>query len=61
MLFRSPVSFAEGELPSNVTRVRLLEIRGRNADGKLVGKVLIQKGAGMFEAEVFFNDAELAA
>jgi hypothetical protein len=57
-----PKSFGEEELPEGITQVRLLEIRGRNPEGQLVGKVYIQnKDGGAYAAEVFFNDAELAA
>jgi len=53
-------SFGEEELPEGVKQVKLLEIRGRNSEGKLVGKVLIQKeDGGQYDAEVFFNDTEL--
>ena len=51
-----------GEKPTNVKQVKLLEIRGRNSEGVTVGKVWIQLETGeSYDAEVFFNDAELAA
>ena len=57
-----PRSFGEEQLPEGIKKVRLLEIRGRNSEGKLVGKVFIQnEDGGQFDAEVIFNDAELAA
>ncbi len=47
---------------TDVKQVKLLEIRGKNSEGKTVGKVWIQKKDGQsFDAEVKFNDAELAA
>jgi len=47
---------------TDVKQVKLLEIRGKNSEGKTVGKVWIQKQDGQsYDAEVFFNDAELAA
>jgi hypothetical protein len=49
-----------GEKPTDIKQVRLLEIRGRNSDGVTVGKVFIQLETGeSYNAEVFFNDAEL--
>ena len=57
-----PKSFGEEELPEGITQVRLLEIRGRNSEGQLVGKVYIQKeDGGAYATEVFFNEAELTA
>jgi hypothetical protein len=57
-----PKSFGEEQLPEGIKQVKLLEIRGRNSEGKLVGKVFIQnEDGGQFDAEVIFNDAELAA
>jgi hypothetical protein len=57
-----PKSFGEEQLPEGIKQVKLLEIRGRNSEGKLVGKVFIQnEDGGQYDAEVFFNDAELAA
>ena len=47
---------------SEVKQVKLLEIRGRNSEGKLVGTVWLQKQDGTSETfEVKFDDAELAA
>lgn len=56
-----PKSFAQEELPEGVEQVRLLEIRGRNSEGKLAGKVLIKTDVGVTTADVVFNDAELVA
>jgi predicted NAD-dependent protein-ADP-ribosyltransferase YbiA (DUF1768 family) len=51
-----------GDKPTNIKQVKLLEIRGRNSNGVTVGKVWIQLETGeSFDAEVLFNDAELAA
>jgi hypothetical protein len=45
---------------TDVEQVKLLEIRGKNSEGKTVGKVWIKKQDGQsYDAEVFFNDAEL--
>ena len=55
-----PRSFGEEQLPKEAKGVKLLEIRGRNSEGKLTGKVLIKnEDGGQYDAEVFFNDAEL--
>jgi hypothetical protein len=46
---------------TDVKQIKLLEIRGKNSEGKTVGKVWIQKKDGQsFDAEVKFNDAKLA-
>jgi hypothetical protein len=51
-----------GELPENVSKVRLLEIRGKNSNGITVGTVWIQKEDGQsYTIEAFFNDAELTS
>lgn len=51
-----------GKIPEDVRQVKLLEIRGKNSAGVTVGTVWIQQQDGnSFTAEVFFNDAELAA
>lgn len=47
---------------SEVKQVKLLEVRGRNSKGQLVGTVWIQKlDRQSFTADVIFDDAELAA
>jgi len=47
---------------SEVKQVKLLEVRGRNSKGQLVGTVWIQRPDGQsFTADVIFDDAELAA
>jgi hypothetical protein len=52
----------EDLVDSEVKQVKLLETRGRNNDGKLVGTVWIQKQDRTSETyEVMFDDAELAA
>ncbi len=46
--------------PEEVKRVKLIEMRGRNSQGQLVGTVWIQGNDNLSaEFEVFFNDAEL--
>jgi hypothetical protein len=51
-----------GEMPTDVKQVKLLEIRGRNAEGETVGTVWIQlKNGASFTAEVKFNDEKLTS
>jgi hypothetical protein len=50
-----------GEIPTDVKQVKLLEIRGRNANGETVGTAWIQNSDGTsFTAEVKFNDEKLS-
>ena len=50
-----------GEMPTNIKQVKLLEVRGKNADGVTVGTVWIQFEDGTnVTAEVKFNDENLA-
>jgi hypothetical protein len=56
-----PKSFEQEELPEGVEQVRLLEIRGRNSEGKLTGVALIKTTSFDLYTDVVFNDKELAA
>ena len=50
-----------GEMPTDVKQVKLLEVRGKNADGVTVGTVWIQRKDGTSAtAEVKFNDEKLS-
>lgn len=50
-----------GEIPTDVKQVKLLEIRGKNANGETVGTAWIQNSDGTsFTAEVKFNDEKLS-
>jgi hypothetical protein len=49
-----------GEMPTDVKQVKLLEIRGRNAEGETVGSVSIEMNDGTRSVyEVKFNDEKL--
>jgi len=51
-----------GEMPTDIKQVKLLEIRGKNADGVTVGTVWIQlEDITNFTAEVKFNDKKLSS
>ena len=56
-----PKSFEQEELPEGVEQVRLLEISGRNSEGKLTGVALIKTTSFDLYTDVVFNDKELAA
>ena len=50
-----------GEIPTDVKEVKLLEIRGRNAEGETVGSVSIKMNDGTSNVyEVKFNDEKLS-
>jgi hypothetical protein len=50
-----------GEMPTDVKEVKLLEIRGRNAEGETVGSVSIKMNDGTSNVyEVKFNDEKLS-
>ena len=50
-----------GEMPADVKEVKLLEIRGRNAEGETVGSVSIKMNDGTSNVyEVKFNDEKLS-
>jgi len=50
-----------GEIPTNVKEIKLLEIRGRNAEGETVGSVSIKMNDGTSNVyEVKFNDEKLS-
>jgi hypothetical protein len=51
-----------GEMPTDVKQVKLLEIRGRNAEGETVGSVSIEMNDGTRSVyEVKFNDEKLTS
>jgi hypothetical protein len=51
-----------GEMPADVKEVKLLEIRGRNAEGETVGSVSIKMNDGTSNVyEVKFNDEKLSS